>query len=129
MGDWYWFYAALHEQLRHRKAGNSCHWPQVVSNDLMRDHHWRMMETGTFLAWMERHVTRYHCWFERELNDEFQFQWEEPLTFSTRSQRIGDEWHFPIAVAQPKVEDAVPDSDAVQPTGDDSAKDVPKDAP
>lgn len=104
--DWYWFYAALHEQLRHRAKGHDGHWPQVVSNDLMRDHHWRMLAQGTFLAWRERHMTPYHCWFERELNDEFQFLFEEPLPFSTRAQRVGNEWHFPISTAPPPAPNA-----------------------
>ena len=48
--DWYWLHAAL-------ASGAQC---RVISNDEMRDHHFGMMNSSTFLRWKERHIVHFN---------------------------------------------------------------------
>eukprot|EP00438_Fugacium_kawagutii_P033206 Skav219820 [mRNA] locus=scaffold147:418227:422451:+ [translate_table: standard] len=60
--DWYWLFAALSSARRGARHVQ-------VSNDHMRDHHWRMVgfltahpSNRAFLKWQGRHMTRVSIW-------------------------------------------------------------------
>ncbi|TDH68893.1 hypothetical protein CCR75_003739 [Bremia lactucae] len=78
--DWYWLYAAV------KLGGRTL----LVSNDEMRDHHFQMIHNRAFHRWKERHQVHYqvHGW---------RVTVEEPLPYSARPQRVGNNWHFPSA--------------------------------
>ncbi|CEG43021.1 Uncharacterized membrane protein, predicted efflux pump [Plasmopara halstedii] len=78
--DWYWLYAAV------KLGGRTL----MVSNDEMRDHHFQMIHNRAFRRWKERHQVRYQVHGSRLTVD-------EPLPYSARPQRVGDNWHFPLA--------------------------------
>jgi len=54
--DWYWLYAAVTV----RASDGSQRSVRVVSNDQMRDHHFKMLAPENFLKWRERHQVTYH---------------------------------------------------------------------
>mmetsp|Transcript_2741 Transcript_2741/g.6217 ORF Transcript_2741/g.6217 Transcript_2741/m.6217 type:complete len:545 (+) Transcript_2741:15-1649(+) len=88
--DWYWLYAALDSAARGVRA------VQVVSNDLMRDHHWRMMSRETFLRWRDRHLTRVSIWRETPATPGPVLALLPPRAYSFRAQRAKDAWYFPV---------------------------------
>lgn len=77
--DWYWLYAAA------KLGGRTL----LVSNDEMRDHHFQMIHNRSFARWKERHQVHYSAWGRR-------VQVREPAPFSSRPQRAGQTWHFPV---------------------------------
>lgn len=88
--DWYWLYAALISQTRTSTV--------VVSNDLMRDHHFQMLAPLAFLRWRERHQVFFSFEFNsthRRMQPVFQY----PRVYSHRVQPAddGSSWHLPIA--------------------------------
>ena len=91
--DWYWLYAALDAQ---RRTGDVV----VVSNDLMRDHHWRMFTRSDFLCWRERHLTRYHVFVDREAEGQpMELKVFPPPPFSERMQQSSSDprrWYVPV---------------------------------
>ncbi|POM65966.1 Hypothetical protein PHPALM_18243 [Phytophthora palmivora] len=76
--DWYWLFAAV------KLGGRTL----MVSNDEMRDHHFQMIHNRAFGRWKERHQVHYQVHGSRVMVD-------EPLPYSARPQRVGDNWHFP----------------------------------
>ncbi|KAF4136595.1 Protein-only RNase P domain-containing protein [Phytophthora infestans] len=76
--DWYWLYAAV------KLGGRTL----LISNDEMRDHHFQMIHNRAFRRWKERHQVHYQVYGSRVTVD-------EPLPYSARPQRVGDNWHFP----------------------------------
>ena len=54
--DWYWLYAAVTV----RASDGTQRSVRVVSNDQMRDHHFKMLAPENFLKWRERHQITYH---------------------------------------------------------------------
>ena len=50
--DWFWLYACLYSSSNGKR-------PIVVTNDLMRDHHFKMLSRRYFLQWRERHVVNF----------------------------------------------------------------------
>lgn len=87
--DWYWLYAALDSARRGKKH------VQVVSNDTMRDHHWRMLGHRSFLRWQDRHMTRVLVWSELQ---DYRVVFVPPQPFSLQAQVSNDHkaWHFPV---------------------------------
>eukprot|EP00405_Crypthecodinium_cohnii_P054808 CAMPEP_0206618934 /NCGR_PEP_ID=MMETSP0325_2-20121206/60552_1 /ASSEMBLY_ACC=CAM_ASM_000347 /TAXON_ID=2866 /ORGANISM="Crypthecodinium cohnii, Strain Seligo" /LENGTH=678 /DNA_ID=CAMNT_0054141255 /DNA_START=253 /DNA_END=2289 /DNA_ORIENTATION=+ len=98
--DWYWLYAALDSFRR----GNEH--VQVISNDHMRDHHWRMDSQKAFVQWQDRHMTRICIQAEEDKPDELAMQLYPPRPFSLRSQlsKDGQAWHFPIPAVRSRAE-------------------------
>ena len=95
--DWYWLYAAVHCQLRHGKASVA-----LVSNDLMRDHHFAMLAPKCFLKWRERHQTRFKfpcVWDPVARKRVMKPVFDPPRIYSHRVQvsEDGRVWHFPIS--------------------------------
>ncbi len=54
--DWYWLYAAVTV----KASDGTQRSVRVVSNDQMRDHHFKMLAPENFLKWRERHQVTYH---------------------------------------------------------------------
>ncbi|GLD93459.1 hypothetical protein PINS_up002051 [Pythium insidiosum] len=79
--DWYWLYAAV------KLGGRTL----VVTNDEMRDHHFQMIHNRSFGRWKERHQVHY------SIHNEKHVKVQEPRVYSARPQRIGANWHFPLA--------------------------------
>jgi len=99
--DWYWLYAALDSFRRGREH------VQVISNDQMRDHHWRMDGSRAFLQWQDRHMTR--CSIQTEDSDPAgtcRPQFYPPRPYSLRSQVSDDGkvWHFPVPAIRSRAE-------------------------
>ncbi|KAF4664704.1 hypothetical protein FOL47_005011 [Perkinsus chesapeaki] len=98
--DWFWMYAAIRceEQARElaKKEGKEPERVFVISNDLMRDHFWRMMVPQSFLRWRERHVCRVKITFPEEDVDKKEYTFEMPSDYSTRVQHQGPYCHVPI---------------------------------
>eukprot|EP00929_Paragymnodinium_shiwhaense_P028449 TRINITY_DN16481_c0_g4_i1.p1 TRINITY_DN16481_c0_g4~~TRINITY_DN16481_c0_g4_i1.p1 ORF type:complete len:632 (+),score=129.39 TRINITY_DN16481_c0_g4_i1:120-2015(+) len=92
--DWYWLYAALDSARRGMRH------VQVVSNDHMRDHHWRMLSARTFLQWQSRHMTRHAILGETLESEDMVVSLSPPRPYSLRAQlsRDGKAWHFPVPV-------------------------------
>ncbi|RYY35232.1 hypothetical protein EON62_02655 [archaeon] len=87
--DWYWLYAAL----VHPRPSV----PRLVSNDLMRDHHFQMLAPRSFLQWRERHQTNFRFEFNTEAKT-FVPVFRAPRPYSHRMQPSadGDAWYFPL---------------------------------
>lgn len=90
--DWYWLFAALSSA--RRGARNV----QVVSNDHMRDHHWRMLFNRAFQQWQTRHMTRVCIWSEAPHFQDCKVTLQPPIPYSTQAQVSADRtaWHFPV---------------------------------
>lgn len=90
--DWYWLYAALDSARRGKKH------VQVISNDTMRDHHWRMLGHRSFLRWQDRHMTRVLVWSETADSPDYTVVFVPPQPFSLQAQVSLDRkaWHFPV---------------------------------
>eukprot|EP00300_Choanocystis_sp_HF-7_P030298 c39099_g1_i1.p1 GENE.c39099_g1_i1~~c39099_g1_i1.p1 ORF type:complete len:620 (-),score=126.35 c39099_g1_i1:13-1872(-) len=94
--DWYWLYAAIVMCQRGKRT------VQVLTNDMLRDHHWRMLTPKAFVTWRQRHLTRYKvtCSGVRADNEQcsYSVQLEPPLTFSVQIQESTNRkaWYFPI---------------------------------
>jgi len=88
--DWYWLYTAV------RLGGRTL----VLTNDLMRDHHFEMLQQRSFNRWQDRHQANFS--FETTPAGDvlpFSIRVEEPSPFSQRVQSNGGSWHIP---ARPK---------------------------
>eukprot|EP00971_Amphidinium_carterae_P278919 5537075-Amphidinium_carterae.1 len=79
---------------------------QVVSNDQMRDHHWRMLGPRAFRRWQGRHMTRVSIWSETPESMEYSVILTPPRPFSVQAQVASDGkvWHFPIPAIQSRAE-------------------------
>ena len=75
--------------------------PLVITNDMMRDHHFKLLSQNAFLNWRERHVVNYYfAKYPGRTQDPvptFFF----PKTYSTRiqiksSNRDCFRYHFPV---------------------------------
>lgn len=97
--DWYWLYAALDSFQRGREH------VQVVSNDQMRDHHWRMDGSRSFLQWQDRHMTRVSIQ-TAEPGGQYSPQLYPPRPYSFRAQVSEDQraWHFPVPAIRSRAE-------------------------
>jgi len=98
--DWYWLYAALHSFQRGREQ------VQVISNDHMRDHHWRMDSQKAFVQWQDRHMTRVSILHAEDASLKVTVQLCPPRPYSLRSQvsQDGQAWHFPIPAIRSRAE-------------------------
>ncbi|CAK9098842.1 DNA polymerase iota (Rad30 homolog B) [Durusdinium trenchii] len=90
--DWYWLFAAL------SSARRGARHVQVVSNDHMRDHHWRMVGHRAFLKWQGRHMTRVSIWSETSDVENCKVTLTPPDMYSMQAQVSEDSsaWHFPV---------------------------------
>jgi len=96
--DWYWLVAALDSA---RKGAKHI---QVVSNDHMRDHHWRMFSDKAFLKWRSRHMTRVSILAASPPSaEECHVVLSPPRPFSLQAQVSADgtAWHFPVPTGIP----------------------------
>lgn len=99
--DWYWLHAALDSFARGREH------VQVVSNDHMRDHHWRMEGLRAFLQWQDRHMTRVSIQQDAEDPEKrCTPHLSPPRPYSLRAQVSGDGmvWHFPVPAIRSRAE-------------------------
>jgi len=98
--DWYWLFAAMDSARRGAKE------VQVVSNDQMRDHHWRMLGPRAFRRWQGRHMTRVSIWSETPESMDYCVTLTPPRPFSVQAQVASDgkAWHFPIPAIQSRAE-------------------------
>mmetsp|Transcript_48820 Transcript_48820/g.136670 ORF Transcript_48820/g.136670 Transcript_48820/m.136670 type:complete len:561 (-) Transcript_48820:52-1734(-) len=96
--DWYWLFAAV------ESARRGADHVQVVSNDLMRDHFWRMLSRKSFLRWQDRHMTRVSM--AEGKDSTYAVTLSPPQPFSTQAQvaRDGSAWHFPVPAIQSRAE-------------------------
>jgi proteinaceous RNase P len=99
--DWYWLYAAVYSQAQPGNDGRVA----LVSNDLMRDHHFAMLAPKDFLTWRERHQVRFRfdCFWDRAARRRvFRPVFDRPATYSHRAQvsEDGAVWHFPVAPSE-----------------------------
>ncbi|CAE7615182.1 PRORP1 [Symbiodinium necroappetens] len=78
--DWYWLFAAL------SSARRGARHVQVVSNDHMRDHHWRMVGNRAFLKWQGRHMTRVSIWSETSDAENCKVTLTPPDLYSVQAQ-------------------------------------------
>lgn len=101
--DWYWLYAALDSFRRGKRS------VQVITNDQMRDHHWRMEGCRGFSQWQDRHVTRMNIHpGDSDQGDEviLDLQLYPPKPYSLRAQvsEDGQAWHFPVLAIRSRAE-------------------------
>lgn len=82
--DWYWMHAALY-------CGRGT---MVISNDLMRDHHFQMLAYRSFLRWKERHQVLFD--FGSWSGKKREVLLEYPDVYSRRIQRIGGGLVIPL---------------------------------
>lgn len=85
--DWFWMHAALW-------CGRGT---MVLSNDLMRDHHFQMLAHRSFLRWKERHQIYFDfgSWEGKKRHVKLMY----PDVYSRRIQHVGD---FGLAIPLPK---------------------------
>ena len=98
--DWFWLYACLWSSHNGKQ-------PFVITNDLMRDHHFKMLSHKCFLKWRERHVVNF-MFPGRSEGAQPTFIFPQP--FSIRIQRHVFErkaegvsvthWHFPTVTTK-----------------------------
>ena len=82
--DWYWLYIALWSQR------NAC----IVTNDLMRDHHFLMVADQAFAQWKLQH----QIFFSNErIQEETVFTFKEPPVYARQIQSLPDCLHVPDA--------------------------------
>ena len=98
--DWYWLYAAVTCVGSDGTRGSV----RVVSNDQMRDHHFRMLAPTSFLKWRERHqITYYICLHEQgdAASEEaapstVSLRFRPPPPYSARMQGGQHGWFMPL---------------------------------
>jgi len=97
--DWYWLYAALDSA---RKGARHV---QVVSNDRMRDHHWRMLGNRSFITWRGRHMTGFTVQSDGT-ESVYSVILTPPPPYSLQAQVSADRaaWHFPIPAIPSRAE-------------------------
>lgn len=83
--DWYWLYAGV----SCTRSGS----PYIISNDLMRDHHFQMLHLRSFRRWKERHQVLFH--FKWTGQHQQVFLPQEPRCYSKRCQALAHSFHFP----------------------------------
>jgi proteinaceous RNase P len=90
--DWYWLYIAVHWNCS-----------LVITNDIMRDHHFGLLSPRWFGRWRERHQCYFNfgAWECTEKRRKVIFS--KPLSYSHRSQKIEDSdrvnlgFYFPLS--------------------------------
>ena len=101
--DWFWLYAGVAGTQGNRSS-------IIVSNDQMRDHHFKMLSLKHFLKWRERHWVNFE-FFDRDFRTAPTFKF--PTSYSIRLQLLGGRaadapaaWGFPLNdLAEPAEED------------------------
>jgi len=106
--DWYWLYAALacQERLSDGAEGGSSA-PAIprlpvhlVSNDLMRDHHFQLLHARALLMWRDRHQVFYHFRTWRDAAGRrlyrLSFRFPQPHSHVVQLADDGRSWHFPL---------------------------------
>lgn len=101
--DWFWMYAAVTQPDPYRV--------KLISNDLMRDHHFQMLTATTFQTWRERHQVRYSFRRSNRMVPNkngyayAQLLFRAPFSYSYRTQVSEDNkvWHFPLDVTAPSI--------------------------
>ena len=92
--DWFWMYLCLSSIRESRMSGlKKKSAPILISNDLMRDHFWRMRNPACFAKFKRCHVCPFEIKFDEAGVNHYQFF--EPPNFSTAIQTQGDIWHIP----------------------------------
>lgn len=88
--DWFWLFAAL---VQEAQPG-----VMVISNDLMRDHHFQMLAPRAFTRWRERHQVKFRFEYD-EMRGGFEPIFSFPTQYSHRMQPSvsGVAWYFPVA--------------------------------
>ena len=96
--DWFWLYACLSES----KSGRQ---PLVITNDMMRDHHFKLLSQHAFLNWRERHVVNFYFTPEEGRTQGPVPTFFFPQKYSTRIQIDGKpqsegllRYHFPVSI-------------------------------
>ena len=108
--DWFWLYACLSES----KSGRQ---PLVITNDMMRDHHFKLLSQNAFLNWRERHVVNYYFTKCPGRTQDPVPTFFFPQSYSTRIQSDSSNqdclrYHFPVIVSDKK-EISIEDADSL----------------
>ena len=98
--DWFWLYACLSES----KSGRQ---PLVITNDMMRDHHFKLLSQNAFLNWRERHVVNYYFTKCPGRTQDPVPTFFFPQSYSTRIQSDSSnqdclKYHFPVIISDKK---------------------------
>ena len=94
--DWYWLYATLWLETKRRHRGDVGS-VLLVSNDLMRDHLFRMsVDERIWEKFKHRHLCRFRiCYPCPEKSEEREYDFYLPPPFSRCLQRTENFWHIP----------------------------------
>ena len=88
--DWFWLHGAV-------AAGAGC---AVISNDEMRDHHFGMLSSRTFLKWKERHVVHFTIPYTGAPSESMRLVHPLPYSHTMQAHPCGS-WHVPCADDEP----------------------------
>lgn len=95
--DWYWLYATLWLETKRRLRGDEPGSVILVSNDLMRDHLFRMsVEERLWEKFKHRHLCRFRIFYPSpEKSEEREYEFHQPPPFTRCIQLNGNFWHIP----------------------------------
>ncbi|EAN79271.1 hypothetical protein, conserved [Trypanosoma brucei brucei TREU927] len=98
--DLCWLYAALElttptDAVPREEKGKTV---LVLTNDLMRDHHFRLLSPRHFSRWRDRHRIAFKC---SRVDDRTLLHWEMPAPYAQCIQELSPlTWHIPISTNQ-----------------------------
>lgn len=69
----------------------------VLTNDLMRDHHFALLSPCFFRRWRERHTIRFDC---VRLSNQTMVRLRPPPPYTVCLQEMGGAWHIPVECAE-----------------------------
>jgi Protein-only RNase P/Pentacotripeptide-repeat region of PRORP len=94
--DWFWLYATLWLEKQRRNRGDR-ETVLLVTNDLMRDHVFRMsLEERVWEKFKHRHLCRFRIQYpSAEQCDDREYEFLLPPSFTRAIQQNGQFWHIP----------------------------------
>ena len=111
--DWYWFYAVLFFEKNRRLLNPQDDPPFLISNDLMRDHLWRMgsVKEETWKRFTQSHICHFQILYPSEDPENREYRFSVPPSWSPITQKQittnGHIWHIPIELISPASDDGV----------------------